>query len=67
MSDTRLAELPAAEVAARWDAMRDAMASARIEGVNIPPEARAIMELHDLRRIGDEEMMRRFCELDIGE
>lgn len=67
MPDTGLAQLPAAEVAARRDAMRDAIASARIEGVDVTPAARAIMELHNQGLITDDEMIRRVGQLDVGE
>lgn len=67
MSQARLVELPQGETQARRDAMRTAVASARIEGVGIPPEAVAIMELHNEGRIDGEEMMRRLCQLHVGE
>lgn len=56
MSDAELAKLPAVEIAARRDAMRDAIASARIEGGVIGPEARAIMELYCTGMIDADEM-----------
>lgn len=67
MSQTKLVELPQGEAQARRDAMRDAVASARIEGVSIPPEAIAIMEMHNEGRIDGEEMIRLLCDLHVGE
>ena len=59
MSEVKAFDLPETEIAARRQAMRDAIASARIEGGTVSDEARAIMELHNLGHIDDDEMMRR--------
>ena len=52
MSQTKLVELPQGEAQARRDAMRDAV---------------AIMEMHNEGRIDGEEMIRRLCDLHVGE
>jgi len=41
------------ETAARREATRDAIASARIEGVAVSAAARSLMDLHDAGQIND--------------
>ena len=45
------------------EAMRAAVASARIEGAEVSPAARSIMEMHNRGEITDEEMIFRIREL----
>ena len=59
MPDTIVSKLTREEVAARRSHMHSAIASARMEGIEIDADARAIMELHNVGEIGDEEMMDR--------
>ena len=66
MPDTVAVSLPAEEVAARRDAMRDAIASARIEGAEVSPGARSLMELYAQGCIGEEEMIARIRQLPAG-
>ena len=64
--DTLALDLPAEEIAARRDATRGAIASARIEGVEVSAGARAIMELYDQGRIGEDEMIARIRQHCLG-
>lgn len=51
------------EIRARRAAMRAAIASARIEGAEVSPAARSIMEMHNRGEITDQEMIIRIREL----
>ena len=51
------------EIRTRRGAMRAAIASARIEGAEVSPAARSIMDMHNRGEITDEEMIIRIREL----
>lgn len=66
MPDTIVHSLSAEEVVARREATRDAIASARIEGVEVSAGTRALLELHDQGQIGEEELIARIRQLHVG-
>ena len=66
MPDVVAQGLTAEEIANRREAMRDAIASARIEGLAVSDGARAVMDLHAQGRIGADEMIARIRRLHVG-
>ena len=54
------------EIAARREATRDAIASARIEGLEVSAGARVLMDLYDQGQIGEEELIARIRQLHVG-
>ncbi len=66
MPDTVVSRLTEKEVAARRDATRDAVASARIEGMAVSAAARALMDLHDAGQISDAELIAAVRQLHAG-
>ena len=66
MPDTAALGLPMEEIAARRGATRDAISSARIEGLEVSDEARALMELHDQGQISAGDMIARIHALHVG-
>jgi hypothetical protein len=63
MPDIAETRLSPDEIRTRRAAMRDAVASARIEGAEVSPAAQSIMEMHNRGEITDEEMIIRIREL----
>lgn len=63
MPDTVTTSLVPEETASRRDAVRAAVASARIEGARVSDGAQAIMELYAQGRITEEEMVARVDRL----
>ena len=63
MPDTPVAALVPDMPARRRDAMRDAVASARIEGMRVSDDARAIMELYTQGHITETEMVEQVSQL----
>lgn len=63
MPDTPIAALVPDSAAQHRDAMRDAIASARIEGMRVSDEAQAIMELYTQGRITEAEMVKQVSRL----
>ncbi len=53
------------EIKARQDAARDAIASARLEGLEVSAEAREIMELYSYGRITEAEVIERIRQLHL--
>lgn len=63
MPDTPVTALVPDIVARRRDAMRDAVASARIEGVRVSDDARTIMKLYTQGHITETEMVEQVSQL----
>ncbi len=57
--------LSGVEIKARQDATRDAIASARLEGLEVSAEAREIMELYSYGRITEAEVIERIRQLHL--
>ena len=53
------------EVAARREATRDAIASARIEGLEVSAGARVLMDLYNQGQIGEQELIARIRQLHV--
>lgn len=58
-------DLSEEEIKARQDATRDAIASARLAGLEVAAGTRKIMELYDYGRMTEEEMIERIRQLHV--
>ena len=65
MVDTVAPSLSPEEIAARREATRNAIASARIEGLEVSAGAWALMNLYNQGQIGQEELIARILQLHV--
>lgn len=63
MPDTPISDVMPDMIARRHGAMRDAVASARIEGMRVSREAQAIMDLYTQGQISESEMVEQVSQL----
>lgn len=65
MPNSATPDLSEGEIKTRQDATRDAIASARLAGLEVSAGTRGIMELYNYGRITEEEMIERIRQLHV--